>query len=97
MSLEVPKELREEARKHDMYLTPIAKDTYELFFGPQHMATENFSIILKMDGNRVEKAIVNPGFLHRGFEKTLLHQHRLTAQNLRPRERRAREHLLYGR
>lgn len=68
-NLEIPKELMVEARKHDMYLTPIGKDTYELFFGPQHMATENFSIILKIDGNRVEKAIVNPGFLHRGFEK----------------------------
>ena len=68
-NLEVPKELKEEAKAHDMYLHPIDKDTYELFFGPQHMATENFSIILKMDGSRVEKAIVNPGFLHRGFEK----------------------------
>jgi len=44
--VEVPRELREEARAHDMYLHPIDKDTYELFFGPQHMATENFSIIL---------------------------------------------------
>ncbi|MCD6558728.1 MAG: NADH-quinone oxidoreductase subunit D [Palaeococcus sp.] len=67
--VEVPRELKEEAKAHDMYLYPIEKDTYELFFGPQHMATENFSIILKMDGSRVEKAIVNPGFLHRGFEK----------------------------
>ncbi|NPA47244.1 MAG: NADH-quinone oxidoreductase subunit D [Thermococci archaeon] len=68
-NLEVPRELRKEALKHDMYLKPISEDTYELFFGPQHMATENFSIILKMDGSRVEKAIANPGFLHRGFEK----------------------------
>jgi len=62
-------ELIREARQNGMELYPINRDTYELFFGPQHMATENFSIILKMDGNRVVKAIANPGFLHRGFEK----------------------------
>lgn len=33
------------------------------------MVMENFSIILKMDGNRVEKVIVNLGFFYRGFEK----------------------------
>lgn len=62
-------ELVKEARENGMELLPLDKDTYELFFGPQHMATENFSIILKMDGHRVVKAIANPGFLHRGFEK----------------------------
>ncbi|ALV63734.1 NADH-ubiquinone oxidoreductase chain D [Thermococcus sp. 2319x1] len=62
-------ELIREARENGMELLPLEKDTYELFFGPQHMATENYSLILKMDGNRVVKAIANPGFLHRGFEK----------------------------
>ncbi|ASJ10831.1 NADH-quinone oxidoreductase subunit D [Thermococcus sp. P6] len=62
-------ELIKEARENGMDLLPLGKDTYELLFGPQHMATENYSLILKMDGNRVAKAIANPGFLHRGFEK----------------------------
>lgn len=62
-------ELVKEARENGMEILPLDKDTYELFFGPQHMATENFSIILKMDGHRVVKAIANPGFLHRDFEK----------------------------
>lgn len=67
-------ELIKEARENGMELLPLEKNTYELFFGPQHMATENFGLILKMDGHRVDKAIANPGFLHRGFEK--LSEHR---------------------
>ncbi len=67
-------ELAKEARENGMELLPLEKNTYELFFGPQHMATENFSLILKMDGHRVDKAIANPGFLHRGFER--LSEHR---------------------
>ncbi len=67
-------ELSKKARENGMELLPLEKDTYELFFGPQHMATENFSIILKMNGRRVDKAIANPGFLHRGFERLAEHR-----------------------
>ena len=44
----------------------------EMYFGPQHLGmVGNFSITLKVEGDRVLKATANPGYLHRGFEKLM--------------------------
>jgi len=44
----------------------------ELYFGPQHLGmVGNFSITLKVEGDRVLEAAANPGYLHRGFEKLM--------------------------
>jgi len=44
----------------------------ELYFGPQHPGmVGNFSITLKVEGDRILEAIPNPGYLHRGFEKLM--------------------------
>jgi len=44
----------------------------ELYFGPQHLGmVGNFSITLKVEGDRVLEAKANPGYLHRGFEKLM--------------------------
>ena len=52
----------------------------ELYFGPQHMGmVGNFSITLKVEGDRVVEAISNPGYLHRGFEKLM--EYRTWIQN----------------
>ncbi len=52
----------------------------ELFFGPQHMGmVGNFSITLKVRGDRVVEARANPGYLHRGFAKMM--EYRVWIQN----------------
>jgi NADH-quinone oxidoreductase subunit D len=52
----------------------------ELFFGPQHLGmVGNFSITLKVEGDRIIEAIANPGYLHRGFEKLM--EYRTWIQN----------------
>jgi NADH-quinone oxidoreductase subunit D len=44
----------------------------ELYFGPQHLGmVGNFSITLKVEGDRILEAVANPGYLHRGFEKLM--------------------------
>ena len=44
----------------------------ELYFGPQHLGmVGNFSITLKVAGDRILEATSNPGYLHRGFEKLM--------------------------
>jgi NADH-quinone oxidoreductase subunit D len=44
----------------------------ELYFGPQHLGmVGNFSITLKVEGDRILEATANPGYLHRGFEKLM--------------------------
>mgnify|MGYP001155023494 CR=1 FL=1 len=44
----------------------------EMYFGPQHLGmVGNFSITLKVEGDRILKADANPGYLHRGFEKLM--------------------------
>jgi NADH-quinone oxidoreductase subunit D len=44
----------------------------ELYFGPQHLGmVGNFSITLKVEGDRILEATSNPGYLHRGFEKLM--------------------------
>jgi len=52
----------------------------ELYFGPQHLGmVGNFSITLKVEGDRILKATANPGYLHRGFEKLM--EYRTWIQN----------------
>ena len=52
----------------------------ELYFGPQHLGmVGNFSITLKVEGDRIRKAAANPGYLHRGFEKLM--EYRTWIQN----------------
>jgi len=52
----------------------------ELYFGPQHLGmVGNLSITLKVEGDRVLKATMNPGYLHRGFEKLM--EYRTWIQN----------------
>jgi NADH-quinone oxidoreductase subunit D len=44
----------------------------ELYYGPQHLGmVGNFSITLKVEGDRIIEASANPGWLHRGFEKLM--------------------------
>ena len=57
----------------------ITDNTYELFFGPAHPGSGNFSVILKVEGEKVVSARVDPGYLHRGFEKLM--EYRLPIQN----------------
>lgn len=49
-------------------------------FGPQHAASGNLSLRLKVSGERVEKAEPVVGYLHRGFEKLM--ESRTWYQNL---------------
>ena len=52
----------------------------EMYFGPQHIGmVGNFSITLKVRGDKVLKATANPGYLHRGFEKLM--EYRTWIQN----------------
>jgi NADH-quinone oxidoreductase subunit D len=52
----------------------------ELYFGPQHPGmVGNFSITLKVEGDRILEATANPGYLHRGFEKLM--EYRTWIQN----------------
>ena len=62
-----------------MALEPIGKNEYELFFGPAHPGSGNFSVKLKVDGERIISARADPGYLHRGFEKLM--EYRLPIQN----------------
>ncbi len=54
-------------------------EPYELLFGPAHPGPGNFSVKLKLDGERVISARADPGYLHRGFEKLM--EYRTPMQN----------------
>jgi len=57
-----------------------AERELELYFGPQHLGmVGNFSITLRVQGDRILKATANPGYLHRGFEKLM--EYRTWIQN----------------
>lgn len=49
-------------------------------FGPQRPTSGNLNLLLKLKGKVVEKAEVNPGYLHRGFEKLM--EYRTWWQNI---------------
>ena len=51
----------------------------ELLFGPAHPGSGNFSVRLRIDGERVISAKSDPGYLHRGFEKLM--EYRTLMQN----------------
>jgi len=53
---------------------------YDLFIGPQHVGiTGNFNVRLTLEGDTVVRAVANPGYLHRGFEKLM--EYRLWLMN----------------
>ena len=52
---------------------------YDLSFGPAHPGPGNFSIKLRLDGEKVVSAKADPGYLHRGFEKLM--EYRVPIQN----------------
>ena len=43
----------------------------EFLFGPAHPGSGNFSVRIKLDGERILEAKSDPGYLHRGFEKLM--------------------------
>lgn len=52
--------------------TDMKERELTLYFGPQHIGmVGNFSITLTVQGDTIQQAVANPGFLHRGFEKML--------------------------
>ena len=52
---------------------------YDLPFGPAHPGPGNFSVKLRLDGEKVVSAKADPGYLHRGFEKLM--EYRMPMQN----------------
>jgi len=62
-----------------MEMESISENEYELFFGPAHPGSGNFSVRLKVDGERIVSARADPGYLHRGFEKLM--EYRIPIQN----------------
>jgi len=68
--LEVPTTTEEELRE-DEFLIP---------FGPQHPASGNFQIRLKVKGEKIIEAKPQVGYLHRGFEKLM--EYRTWMQNI---------------
>jgi NADH-quinone oxidoreductase subunit D len=47
------------------------KEFQDFLFGPAHPGSGNFSVRIKLDGERVVEAKADPGYLHRGFEKMM--------------------------
>jgi NADH-quinone oxidoreductase subunit D len=58
---------------------PPTRGEYELLFGPGHPGSGNFSVRLRLDGERIVSARADPGYLHRGFEKLM--EYRTPMQN----------------
>ncbi|MEA1940006.1 MAG: NADH-quinone oxidoreductase subunit D [Candidatus Caldatribacteriota bacterium] len=54
-------------------------DGYDFYFGPTHPGSGNFGVKLKINGEKIESAKADPGYLHRGFEKLM--EYRLPIQN----------------
>ena len=57
----------------------LTDSEYDLYFGPAHPGSGNFSVKLKVDGEKIISARADPGYLHRGFEKLM--EYRLPIQN----------------
>ena len=56
-------------------------DVYDLYFGPNHPGIEgNYSIRVRLSGDRIIEAVADGGYLHRGFEKIM--EERLWMQNI---------------
>jgi len=61
-------------------IKPTPKYTnYDFYFGPAHPGSGNFGVKLKINGELVESARADPGYLHRGFEKLM--EYRIPIQN----------------
>ena len=61
-------------------IKPAPEDTnYDFYFGPAHPGSGNFAVKLKINGELVESARADPGYLHRGFEKLM--EYRIPIQN----------------
>jgi len=58
----------------------ISNSEYVVEFGPQHPASGNFNLTLKLEGEVVKEAKPNVGYLHRGFEKLM--EYRTWYQNI---------------
>ena len=66
----------------DTMTNQIKKSTdneYDLYFGPAHPGSGNFSVKLRVEGEQIISARADPGYLHRGFEKLM--EYRLPIQN----------------
>jgi NADH-quinone oxidoreductase subunit D len=70
LKVELPPEGREKLRENEV-LVP---------FGPQHPASGNFHLKLKINGEVVKEATPQAGYLHRGFEKLM--EYRTWYQNV---------------
>lgn len=70
-------ELIERARETDeTTLEDLDTEPMYINIGPTHPATHGtFRIFCKLDGERIEKAAVEIGYLHRGFEKIVETKH----------------------
>lgn len=60
-------------------LIPLGKDEYEMPLGPAYPGLGNFSVKVRIDGEKIISARSDPGYLHRGFEKLM--EYRLPVQN----------------
>ena len=58
----------------------LKKNEFSVPFGPQHPASGNFQLKLKIDGEIVKEATPQVGYLHRGFEKLM--EYRTWYQNV---------------
>jgi len=59
----------------------VPSDEYDLYFGPNHPGIEgNYSIRVRLVGDRIVEAVADGGYLHRGFEKIM--EERLWMQNI---------------
>lgn len=66
-----------EARHHDasMDVEDALEHEMTLNIGPQHPATHGvLRCVVKLDGERIEKCVVDIGYLHRGLEKLAEHK-----------------------
>ncbi|RJS80524.1 NADH-quinone oxidoreductase subunit D [Candidatus Bathyarchaeota archaeon] len=76
---------KEEVKTSEKLRVPATKEKLEeneflLPFGPQHPASGNFQLKLKIDGENIVEAEPQVGYLHRGFEKLM--EYRTWMQNV---------------
>jgi len=58
----------------------VGKEDFFVPFGPQHPASGNFHMGIRVEGESIAEAKVYPGYLHRGFEKLM--EYRTWLQNI---------------
>ncbi len=57
--------------KKDTIINNSKNEYQEFLFGPAHPGSGNFSVKIKLGGEKVVLAKSDPGYLHRGFEKLM--------------------------